>query len=78
MDILQRRIFSVLIPGFSRTPSMYSSFAASQWHQPSRGLYNEEKNKAPCSQHEDSFQSCMNRKTESLPCFFSAGDRRAH
>lgn len=37
---------------------------ASQWHQPSKGQYNEEKNEAHCSQKEESFFTYMTRITE--------------
>lgn len=43
--------------------SFCSGVTASQWHQPSKGLYNEEKNEAHCSQQEDSFLSYMVRIT---------------
>lgn len=67
---IEKNPFSILLfPGFSRTVSMYRGPVlwwcnSSQWHQPSKGPYNEEKNEAHCSQQEDSFFTYIIRITE--------------
>lgn len=59
---IHRRILSVFYY-FQDFPGLFlciedqfcGGVTASQWHQPSKGQYNEEKNEAYCSQQEDSF-----------------------
>lgn len=68
---IQRRILSVF-HYFQDFPGLFlciedqfcGSVTAFQWHQPSEGQCNEEKNEAHCSQQKDSFLTYMIRITE--------------